>query len=169
MHSLIVGMTSCGKTTLAKKLSRMGENAGKKIVVLEPVKTTWTGNEYHVENAEDLCTLLMQNKNLYVFVDESGETIGRDNDYQFLATRSRQYGHSVFFIMQRTSQVLPIIRSNCSCVYAFRQSAFDCEILCREYAQESFRQCANLKRGEFLQWNIESENVEKLNAFNVKK
>lgn len=120
-------------------------------MILEPIRTEgWARLAYHVPDADILQKVCKSNRDLDVFVDEAGETLLRDSEYQFLATRSRQYGHRLFFIAQRAQQVLPIIRNNCEAVYCFRQSKPDAEILAREYADPVFLSACTLKKGEYL-------------------
>lgn len=147
MHSLILGITGTGKTTLAKQLSFRSE---RNVIVCEPYPTNgWNANQVFT-SVDDLMQCALQNKNLDIFIDESGETMQRNPAYQFLATRSRQYGHRVFFIAQRAQQVLPVIRNNCECYYIFRQSRMDCELLVRDTAEEKFYECEKLMKGEYL-------------------
>lgn len=148
MHSIILGITGTGKTTLAKRLSNQSQ---RQVVVLEPFTTGgWNSNAYFAQDADEVLAIAQSNKNLDIFIDESAETLCRDNAFQFLATRSRQYGHRVFFIAQRASQILPVIRNNCETVYCFRQSKKDAEIIANDLADDCFLQCAKLSKGECI-------------------
>lgn len=107
---------------------------------------------------------LKLNRDCDVFVDEGGETLQRDDAYQFLATRSRHYGHRVFFIAQRATQLAPIIRKNCTGFYCFRQCGSDCKLLGDDFAVD-ISQATQLKKGEYLRYLTLGDEVEKERIF----
>jgi len=146
MHTCILGRTGTGKTRAAKFLA----SKLARVAVCEPVKTDWGAPAIHTTNIDDLLTLAQLNKNLNIFIDEAGEMLKRNDAYQFLATRSRQYGHNVFFIAQRACMLTPVMRNNCESIYAFNQCNSDSKILADDFANEIFLELPKLKKGECI-------------------
>ena len=128
-HALITGVTTSGKTTLAKHLaSRL-----KRVAVYARYDSDWgVGKVFYTSSIKSISRFVETNINCNIFIDESGEAICRnDNAYQFLATRTRHFGNRVFFITQRYKQLTPNIRFNCDSLYIFRQNVADCEELAK--------------------------------------
>jgi energy-coupling factor transporter ATP-binding protein EcfA2 len=136
VHSLIVGMTESGKSTLAKLLASELTKKKQKVVVLDPLLDSWDA-QYVTDNVDELIEYLKKadNRECHVFVDESGEVFneGRDRTYAFLTTRSRHYGHSVTLIGQRYIQLPKTMRDQCGRAYVFTQSLSDGQELSAEW------------------------------------
>lgn len=141
-HSLILGVTGSGKTTLAKHMAR----ALKRVVVFATYKSDWPC-DYFTKDIFHLCEIVKTNKKLNIFIDEAGTTLERnDTEFQFLATMSRHFGHNVFFITQRAKQLTPNIRTNCESLYCFKQSEEDAKVLAGEFADKNIMRVVELPR-----------------------
>src|SRR5437899_23057 len=127
MHTLILGMTESGKSTLAKILSRQLKAVGKVVVVLDPLADTgWEATEV-VDSPERFGAYLRANRSVYGIVDEGGEVFneGYNREYDWWATRSRHYGHSVAFVTQRGIQIPRTMRDQTNRLYLFTSSKSD--------------------------------------------
>mgnify|MGYP005849283253 CR=1 FL=1 len=150
MHSLIVGRTESGKTTLAKILAAAFVERGKDVAILDPLLDPgWEGTLITKEPTEFL-HYVKTNKGLILFVDESGSMIGRYNpEMDWLATSSRHMGHSVFFICQRAQQISLTIRAQCSKTYLFASIRQDAEYFADEYNEPTILTAPKMIAGEF--------------------
>ena len=144
-------MTESGKTTLAKSMARNLQARGWYVVVLDPIKDPGWQADYIAADVNDLLYILKQSRSCFVFVDEAGQVCGHhDTDNLWLATQSRHWGHSVFFISQRGSQLSKTIREQCSFLYLFACSKTDSAVLANEWNREKLLEANTLKRGEYL-------------------
>ena len=153
MHSLIIGQTESGKSTLAKVFASKLTNSGKKVAVLDPLfDPDWKCN-YRTDDINEMTQYLKVNRSVYVFVDESGAYFndGNDTTYSWLATRSRHYGHSVFFIAQRAIQIPKTMRDQCSRLYLFTSSRSDGKIHSEEWNKDVLETCNTLPKLKFFQ------------------
>lgn len=152
MHSLIIGMTESGKTTLAKILCKKLTDQGKTTIVLDTIYDPgWTAT-YKVSSAEELSSLMLEEREAYIFIDEGGEVFsdGRDTNYSWFATRSRHYGHSVFFMAQRAILIPKTMRDQCSRLFLFTSSASDGGIHAEEWNKEILYKCNGLPQFQFF-------------------
>lgn len=153
MHSLIIGQTESGKSTLAKVFARKLADNGKKVAVLDPLFDPDWKADFRTDDIEEMTAYLRANRSVYVFVDESGAYFndGNDTTYSWLATRSRHYGHSVFFIAQRAIQIPKTMRDQCSRLYLFTSSRSDGKIHSEEWNKDTLESCNTLPKLMFYQ------------------
>lgn len=152
MHSLIIGMTESGKTTLAKIIANQLSSQGKSVAVLDPVyDSAWPEKAFKADNPADFSQYLREHRSVYAFVDESGSVFneGNDNSYQWFATTSRHYGHSAVFIAQRAIQVPKTMRDQCSRLFLFTSSRSDGKIHADEWNKPSLEECNALPQFHF--------------------
>lgn len=91
------------------------------------------------------------NKSCALFIDESGQTIGRyAPEMEWLATQSRKWGHKAHFITQRASQISPTLRNQCTNLFLFKQSPTDSKILACDFVADELKNAHKLKQGEYL-------------------
>ena len=152
MHCLVIGMTESGKTLLSKLMAKQLRSQGKKVAVLDPICDPDWEADYITDDVEELREYLTKNRSHYVFVDESGAVFneGNDNSHAWIATRSRHYGHSVFFLAQRAIQIPKTMRDQCSRVYLFTTSASDGKILAEEFNKLELMKCNTLPKLHFM-------------------
>ena len=106
-------------------------------------------------------------RNCAIFVDEGGQTIGKyDTIMEQLATRGRHWGHKCFFITQRSKQLSPTLRAQCSELVIFKQSLADTKDLANEYVEPAINEAYKLSKGEFLYIRDEQPTI-KLNVFDL--
>jgi hypothetical protein len=149
-HTLILGITESGKTTLAMRLAQSYRRRRVPVLVLEPFRSSRWNATYITDNADDFLKIVFANRSCAVFVDEAGDMIGRYSDaMNKLATLSRHYGHNAHFICQRAMMISPTIRAQCSNLFLFKQSTKDAELLSRDFVAQ-FDTAKDLRKGEFL-------------------
>lgn len=165
MHSLILGLTNQGKTSLAKRLAGGAINNGRAVIVLDPFYriSPWPCT-YQTDKPDLFKSAVFSNINCHVFIDESGEMLDKKTSDARLATQSRHYGHMVYFISQRAQMVDRSIRSMCSNLFVFRQSTFDAKILTQETAAD-FLPASQLQQGEFLMYRSANNKCTKMKLF----
>ena len=151
MHTLISGITASGKSYLAKRLCS-GLRRKRLTIVYDILGDDWNA-DFCTADAEKFLWAAQHNTGAALFIDESGAAIGRGVDarrFHWCATQSRHWGHRCFFIVQRLTQIEPIIRSQCSTFYAFRGSANDAKILVDDTGEKKFEILPTLPQYAFL-------------------
>jgi hypothetical protein len=140
---MILGMSESGKSVLAKCLVRRLRKANRKVVIYDPLLQRDWGTEPY-DDSETVNAIMLEERKLHVFIDECGEVF-RDYDsqreYAWWATRSRHYGHSVYFIAQRAVQIPRTMRDQCSRLYLFTSSATDGKIHADEWNSSLLESC----------------------------
>lgn len=150
-HVLILGITRTGKTTLAFELARRYKARGTPILVLDPDKRKDWNADYLTDNPEEFLTVCKSNKSCAIFVDESGQMIGRyAPQMEWLATQSRKWGHKAHFITQRASQISPTLRNQCTSIFLFKQSPSDAKIVACDFVCEELKNAPSLLTGEYI-------------------
>lgn len=153
-HSLIVGMTESGKSTLARRMVAGYKTEGLHTLILDPLDDpAWynAGASYLTTDGDKFLEIVFKSRKCAIFVDESGEAIGRyGGAMKKLATRSRHYGHNAHFISQRAVDIDKTIRDQCTYLFCFRVSRGDAETLANEYGYEELLECSRLNQGEFI-------------------
>lgn len=132
-HSIIAGTSLSGKTTLAKIFCRQVVRSGRGTIVLDPFMSKWDTPRVYTDSGEFLRQAKSQmNKGL--FVDESGETIGKyDLTMNWLTTTARHCGHKTWLITHRPTQISPTLRSCCENCYMFATDVDAHATLCKEF------------------------------------
>jgi len=136
MHTIIVGMTDSGKSTLAKALCASYRRRGFATIVLDPTRAPDWAADYQTHDMEEFLHHYWHADTEYcmAFFDESGVSIGHFNrDAQAPATMGRKKGHLNHFIVQRLTQISPNVRGMCSELYLFRCSSSDARTLADEF------------------------------------
>lgn len=142
-HVMIAGITESGKTTLAKRLVARYTHNGIQTLVLDPLCDPGWGATFQTSDKGLFLENVKLSRNCALFIDESGEMIGRYNEEMFfLATRARHYGHNTHFITQRVVQVNKTVRDQCVDLFLFMVSKTDAKVLADEFNKQEL-QCAN--------------------------
>lgn len=151
MHTLIVGMTESGKTCLAKAMARGLRRAKKRVAVLDPMYDSGWEADYKTADPAEFDAYLKENRTVYGFVDEGGETFNEGNDmsYSWWSTRSRHWGHSMVFLAQRAIQVPRTMRDQCSRLHLFTAALDDGKILASEWNKPILATCNTLPQFHF--------------------
>ena len=150
-HAIILGMTESGKTTLAKKLAAGYRARGIGVLVCDPLNDPGWEADYRTTDSAQFMDTVRRSRSCAVFIDESGEVVGKYNDQMFwLATRGRHYGHNCHFITQRGSQLAKTVRDQAGRLYLFNCSLDDAKILANEWNKPELKSANTLRQGEFF-------------------
>lgn len=151
MHVLILGITATGKTTLAFKMAAKYKAGNIPVIVLDPdLRKDWDA-DFITDEPERFLEVCKANTSAALFIDESGQTIGRyAGPMQWVATNSRKWGHKAHFISQRATQLDVLMRTQCSSIFLFKQSVRDAKILSDEFVCPELIHSHALKKGEYL-------------------
>lgn len=142
-------MTESGKTTLAKRLCWKYTAKGIATLVLDPLNDPGWHATLQTDDAEYFLATVRASRQCAVFIDESGEMIGRYNEPMFwLSTRGRHYGHNCHFLTQRYVQLNKTVRDQCSMLFLFNSSMVDAKSLAIEWNREELRNANSLRQFE---------------------
>jgi len=157
-----------GKTTLAMKMSKALQRKNVKTIVLDPfLDPEWYADFITSDQDEFLNVVWDVGRQCAIFVDESGDAIGKYNNVMNeLATRGRHWGHICHFICQRPKQLSTTIRTQCSNLAIFKQSLADTKDLANEFVDNEINNAHTLEKGEFI-YVRDGHKTVKLNAFNL--
>lgn len=121
------------------------------VLVLDPDKRSLWNADFITNDPEEFLLVVFANRSCAIFVDESGDMIGRyGGAMNRLATTSRKWGHNCHFIAQRAKQIDVTTRTQCSNIFLFKQSLDDTKELARDFCAEDLKQAHTLKKGEYL-------------------
>jgi len=144
------------------------KSKGVKIIVLDPfLDPEWNADFITNDPAIFLDVVWNKSRQCAIFVDESGDMIGKYNNVMNeLATRGRHWGHKCHFICQRPKQLSTTIRAQCSELAIFKQSKNDTKDLADEFVEPAINEAHSLEKGEFI-WVKDHEKAKKMNAFKI--
>lgn len=167
-HSLILGMTESGKTTLSKRLARYYFGMGFAVIVLDPMNDPGWKPElkdpsdlelkyqirkrfYQTDDPEKFLSVFWNARQAMVFIDEAGDAVGKyDVAMQQTATKGRHWGHCVHFLSQRGAQLSPTVRDQCGHLFLFTTSLRDSKIHSDEWNRPELLEAPQLKQGEYF-------------------
>ncbi len=162
-HTIIIGQTESGKSTLGKKLAAHYKTHKIARVVLDPMRDPGWHPESAGKNAEgfvmfdDPGEFLAYIKNpdqcigCAIFIDEGGSMLNKyDKEFEWVTTQSRQHGHAAHIMTQRAQQISMTTRSQCSILYTFNINPDDAKIYAREFNEPVVQEAAGLQQGHFI-------------------
>jgi signal recognition particle GTPase len=152
-HTLVIGKTMSGKTTLVSRIADNFKKAGCGLIVLTPFTKDdrWASADYVTEDADDFCKVVFASRQCLVIVDEGSEYAGKYDDTVFkIATRGRHYGHLAIFIGQKYKDLNKAIRENCVNLFVFKSSPQQCAELSETYVNESINEAIKLDYYQFI-------------------
>jgi hypothetical protein len=153
-HSLILGQTESGKTTLAKRMCQAYGRAGVKRIVLDPMNDPGWQAEFRTTDPDAFLAAFWASESCAAFIDEAGESVGRfDLVMQRTATKGRHWGHNVHYLTQRGTQLAMTVRDQCSHLFLFTTGLKDCKTHADEWNQPLLLDAASLKAGEYFHVN----------------
>lgn len=152
MHGLIVGQTESGKSCLGKTLARSFRAQKKLVGVCEPIHDPGWDADFRTADIDEFCEWMQHSREAFCFVDECGAYFneGSSTEYYWLATRSRHWGHSVFFLSNRAMQVPRTMRDQTQRLYLFTSAAEDGKLLAAEWNKPELVACNALPQFEFF-------------------
>lgn len=124
-HTLIIGTGGTGKSTFAKHLVTAYVSRKRKVFVLDQPMTAhqWKGLGAEVDTNRALfLAKIKRHKSATLVIDESGSTIEKSDDANWLTTTARHYGHCTIIIAHRHTQLQPVLRENCDRLVLFNAS-----------------------------------------------
>jgi ABC-type glutathione transport system ATPase component len=175
MHILIVGGSTCGKSSLARVLIDKSKKKKTDAIVFDPFFVDGISDAQELWGAEQATSSKMKfgrmvNKSLrcLTVVDEASEWGKSSKFLETIASKFRHRGQKIIFICQNYTMLSPTIRNQCSHIYVFRTLGESCKSLCKEYG--NIMKCVrNFKNGEYLYFKVENPNhIIKDNIFNDK-
>lgn len=135
---------------MAKQLAKEFRLNNYKVLVLDPLSDPDWEVDFKTKDKDEFLDMVKRSKSCILFIDESGQEIGRYNDEMFfLATQARHWGHISFFISQRAQALNKTVRDQCSNLYAFRLSLSDSVILSDQFAQPELKNIVSLPQYHF--------------------
>jgi energy-coupling factor transporter ATP-binding protein EcfA2 len=147
MRTLIVGITGCGKSTIAKKLAAKAYKK-KPVLVFDPYSDNYRCH-LNTPDIDLFCRYVLHNKNCLCIIDEAGEVLSKGSEHTWLGTQTRHLGHDMIFICQVATMLSRPIRTSCNEVYAFRQGALSAKTMAEEFACAELGKCAELGAYEY--------------------
>lgn len=149
-HSLIIGMTESGKTTLAKLIVKNAKKKKIKTAVLDPLKDPHFGADFNTANQEEFLAWIKKNKSAVLVIDEAGTSVGRYNTaMEWVVTTSRHLGHSSILICQGAAQLSPLVRGQCTVCYLFSSTLATLKTISEDFNAPELLKIGRLTRGEF--------------------
>lgn len=150
-HSLILGVTECGKTTLGKKLSQHFIDSGYGVIVLDPLNDPAWPASFKTSDPDEFLRVFKKSRKCFVFIDEAGQAVGRfNNEMEQTATMGRHFGHSCFFLSQRAKQINTTVRDQCSYLALFTSSLDDSKIHANEWNHPELCEAYKLPKGKYF-------------------
>jgi hypothetical protein len=151
-HAFINGGTMSGKTYLAQALAKEYQRSGYGVIVLDPMDDPSWNADRQFRTMPEFLKCANQATNCVLFVDEVGQTIGRNPppEVEWLATRARHWGHRVFFIGQDPVQVKPIIRDQCGELFLFQVSQRRADLWSENFADPDLLKATGLEKYNFI-------------------
>lgn len=148
-HVGIFGPTMSGKTTLAQHLAREMLRQGVAVLVLDPFGERWPCT-WQTDDRARFLTKAKSSRRCALFLDEAGATVAREDDAEWLFTRSRHWGHRLHCIGQSGTQLTPLMRGQISTLFLFRASRRVAELWAEEFAVDGIASAVDLSQFEFL-------------------
>jgi hypothetical protein len=148
-HSIVIGRTKSGKSTLAKLLAEQWLGMGYRVGVLDPLGDEWPAT-WATKSPDYFLYLAKRTKNTKLIVDESGVSVGLHNTaMEWCTTTSRHLGHACLFLAQRAVQLPLTLRENCENAFIFRTGPKDAKILADDLGEPSLLENSKIPQGEF--------------------
>lgn len=151
-HTLIAGTTECGKTTLAKKLLiPTFKQSGISVIVLDPMSDPGWNADFQTTDPDEFLDVVWNSERCACFIDEAGQSSGAyDRPMHETATKGRHWGHRMHYLCQRPAQVAPVIRNQCTQVFAFLLEEEDAKAVSRSFVNKGLLEATTLLQGEYL-------------------
>lgn len=153
-HGMILGQTESGKTSLARTFAREMKRAGYGVLVLDPFEDPAWDCSWMTKDPAQFVATVKRSRRCFCFVDEVLylSRRGHVDELEFLATRSRHWGMSCFFVSQRGPGCIPrTVRDQTSLLYLFNTALEDAKVLHKEWNRPAIPEVGPfLGQGEFL-------------------
>ncbi len=172
-HKLVLGMTGFGKSTLNRQLIAQAWNQQPRVasLVLDPnLEGGWgEGAQFVTDNADEYLDIARRSESCLLLVEEAGETLQRDRSYGWIVTRSRHFGHVAVLSTHFATDILPVMRNQCTEAFVFRQNFDAGKVLARQYADDLFLRAPQLGVGQYIHKSgADIARIEKLDLGHMK-
>jgi len=153
MHTLIVGATCTGKTSLAKSLAARFRNSHD-VLVYDPLAVDnrdWYGAAVY-NDWEEFQRRYWSSKRGVAIFDESAQVATRKTNDGLTRTalQGRHRGFLNVYIVQSYRRLPLALRGQCTHIYAFTLSKKESEILAEECVDLNFQKCYALEKGQYV-------------------
>ena len=135
-HTVIMGMSESGKSTLAKRIANSFQAQGIKVIVFNPLRDWWSDPvpDLQTDNISEVTRVAKLSWSCAIFIEECSDVSTKQ--IKWFATQARHRGHASHFIAQRgKGMVAPTIRDQCRYLACFRVSLDDAKTLAAEYTK----------------------------------
>ncbi len=149
-HKLVLGLTGMGKSCLLRRLIARAKVAGYDALVLDPNGEPDWGAAYSTTDPADFLDVAQRSTECLLVVDEAGETLSRDPNFRWIVTRSRHLGHLAVLSSHGATDILPVMRKQCTEAYIFRQNWQDAKQLALQYSDRLFERAPELAVGQYI-------------------
>lgn len=149
MHSLIVGPTMCGKTTLAEQIAAAWMKRGVNVLVCDPFLGDWPCT-WQTRDRTEFIEVAKKSRRCVLIMDETGQYDKHEANAQWPFTVARHWGHKTYALCQHGPQVTPLMRGQCGTVYLFGGSASAAEMFAAEFSEPGLLTANTLPRFHFF-------------------
>jgi len=166
MHSLIIGRTRTGKTSLALELGSEARLAGIEVLGFNPLAQAGftrrnergqVACDWETDDAEDFLDEVAircgdDPRMRFLIIDEAQDFFPRAGGAErlWLATQGRHDGLNLIIVTQRAVAIHPTVQAQCSTVYAFACSLKDAQFAANEFGAAELAAAPELPPGRFL-------------------
>lgn len=152
-HGAIIGMTTSGKTFLARKMARQFRAQGIPTLVLHKPREPWHASEasWQTSDPDAFLQKFAATKSHACFMELSDSRVDKfDDRFHKCFTEGRHDGHRCFYLSQRAATVHPAIRENCESLYLFTVDWDAAKIWATTFVDKKLLDAPTLERHWFL-------------------
>lgn len=151
MHWLVTGNTGSGKGVVMKRfIIPDHRRRGRKVAVLDPLEAPDWHADFQTADPFHFMRVVKASSNIVAVIDETAEVTSDWKAYQevkWAATVARNRGILSYFLAQRTLQVHPNIRNQCSNAIVFNQTIADLQTVADLLNQPRCLEAAGFQSG----------------------
>jgi hypothetical protein len=119
----IAGESECGKSTLAKSLSReLWKRFQIRSLVYDPWRDVWGGHAWVTKNFETFNEAVNKANHCLVIIEDASMTIQRDKSFAPFFTCIRHRNHDLMVLCHDATDLLPSMRRNINEIFLFNQT-----------------------------------------------
>jgi hypothetical protein len=150
-HHLILGITESGKSTICRILCEEYHKRGIPTLVYDPFHDKRWVCKYKTHDIDKFTDAVTspENRGGMLFVDDAGKVLSYNEEYWWLTTDARHYGHSTHLNAQRMIQVPMTMRDQCTRLILFNSSKKDSEQHAAEWGEDGLANAYQLNMLEF--------------------
>lgn len=116
--------------------------------MLDPMRDPTWDADFQTHDPEEFLRVLHMSEKCALFVDESGDAIGKyAREMSTVTTKSRHFGHRAHLLCQRAVQIDRTVRGQCTEIYLFAVDTEDAKTMALEYRSKTYLQAAEFPAG----------------------